>query len=689
MLIAAKYGNFRVVSDSIGSQKIMASSANGSSNSPSHKEMSNAIRALAMDAVEKAKSGHPGMPMGIADVLTVLWSKFLRFDPQNPTWPDRDRFIMSPGHASMALYALTYLTGYKKMTIEEIKNFRQLGSHAPGHPEVNPELGVEITTGPLGQGIAHAVGFAMAERVLNARFGGDLVDHRTFVITSDGEMMEGISHEAASLAGHWKLGRLIAFYDDNRVSIDGPTSLSFSENVAARFASYGWHVQSIDGHDPAAIEAATKEALAVTDKPSIVICRTTIGCGAPKKQGTSSCHGAPLGAEEVAAARVQLGWPHEPFVIPDDILSAWRKVGSRGHADFEAWTKKHKSNALRAAFDAAMKGDAPQECFAALAALKTKIAAEKPKAATRASSGAVLGAIVPVFSGLIGGSADLSESNNTHVKGSPDITPPKYEGQYLRYGVREHAMCAAMGGMALHGGLVPYGGTFFVFTDYCRPSIRLAALMRQRVVYVMTHDSIGVGEDGPTHQPIEHLSAMRAIPNLLVMRPCDGVETAECWEIALKSKTRPSMLVLTRQGIPTVRADSKENLAALGGYVLAGEGEKRDITILATGSEVFKALEARAKLAEAGVKAAVVSMPSFALFNEQSEKYRAEVLGKAPLLAVEAGIRQSWDQYLSHKDGFVGMTGFGLSAPGDKLFEHFDITAAKVVEKAQELLKKK
>jgi len=655
---------------------------------PMHEKMTNALRALAMDAVEKAKSGHPGMPMGIADVATVLWSKFLRFDAKNPTWPDRDRFIMSPGHASALLYALTYATGFEKMTIEEIKNFRQLGSLAPGHPEVDPELGVEMTTGPLGQGVSHAVGFALAERILNVRFGDDLVDHRTFVISSDGEMMEGISHESASLAGHLKLGRLIVYYDDNKISIDGPTSLSFTEDVQARYRAYGWHVQAIDGHDPAAIEEATRKALAITDKPSLIACRTIIGYGSPKKQGTADCHGAPLGAEEVAAARAQLCWTHEPFVIPDDVLSAWRKAGQRCHGEYQAWKKRYDVHARRAEFEQAMKGEISKSAEEAFAKLKKKFIEEKPKFATRKCSGMVLSALMPVVPELVGGSADLSESNNTHVKAFADIAPLKFDGRNIHYGVREHAMTAMMGGMALHRGIVPFGGTFFVFADYCRPSIRLAALMKQRVVYVMTHDSIGVGEDGPTHQPVEHLASCRIIPNLLVMRPCDGIETAECWEIAMRNMTRPSILALTRQALPTVRTDSSENLSARGGYVLAGADEKRDITIIATGSEVYRAMDARAQLAAQGIKAAVVSMPSLELFNEQTEKYRADVLGTTPRIVIEAGVRQPWDRILGDNDAFIGMTGFGISAPAEKVFEHFGITAAKVVEKAQELLKK-
>ena len=659
---------------------------------PAHQKMSNAIRALSMDAVERAKSGHPGMPMGMADVATVLWSKFLRFDAENPHWPDRDRFILSAGHGSMLLYALAYLTGFKKMTIEEIKKFRQLGSHTAGHPELDPEIGAEMTTGPLGQGIAHSVGFALAERILNARFGNDLVAHHTYVIASDGDMMEGISHEAASLAGHLKLGRLIVFYDDNKISIDGPTALSFSEDVQARFRAYGWHVQAIDGHDPVAIEAATKEALSVSDKPSLIACRTIIGFGAPKKQGTAGCHGSPLGGEEVAAARVQLGWTYEPFVVPEDILSLWRKAGSRSRAEIQAWQKRHEVNAQCKDFDSAIDGAVNPACESALSALKQKVAAEKPKQATRQSSGAVLEAILPLVPELIGGSADLTPSNNTQVKGSADIMPPSYNGRYVRFGVREHGMSAIMNGMALHKGIIPYGGTFLQFADYSRPAIRLAALMHQRVIFVMTHDSIGLGEDGPTHQPVEHLAALRAIPNLLVMRPCDGVETAECWQAALQNKNRPSLLALSRQNLPTVRSRDgnacTDNLISSGAYVLAGMDEKRDVTLMATGSEVSIAIEARALLKEQGINAAVVSVPSFELFDEQSDDYRASVLGTAPRIAIEAGIRQGWDRYLGEKGVFIGMTGFGASAPSEKLYEHFGITAAKAVEAAKGLIKR-
>jgi len=659
---------------------------------PLHKDMSNAIRALAMDAVERAKSGHPGMPMGMADVATVLWTKFLRFDAENPTWPDRDRFILSAGHGSMLLYALAYLSGFKKMTIEEIKNFRQLGSHTPGHPEVDVEIGAEMTTGPLGQGIAHSVGFALAERILNGRFGKELVEHRTFVIASDGDLMEGISHEAASLAGHLKLSRLTVYWDDNKISIDGSTDLSFTEDVPARFRAYGWHVQSIDGHDPVAIEAATRAALAVTDKPSLIACRTIIGFGAPKKQGTHGSHGSPLGAEEVAAARVQLGWKSEPFVVPEAILSAWRKAGVRGKSDYQSWLKRHSAFPHRADFDHAIAGDLPETCDAALAQLKQKLAADKPKHATRQSSGAALEVLMPVLPELMGGSADLTPSNNTQVKNYVDVTPANYNGRYIRYGVREHGMAAAMNGMALHGGIIPYGGTFMQFADYCRPAIRLAALMQQRVVYIMTHDSIGLGEDGPTHQPVEHLAALRAIPNLLVMRPCDGIETAECWGLALQNKRRPSLMALSRQGLPTLRSrDGKscpENLSACGAYILAGMDEKRDVTLLATGSEVHLALEARDQLKQQGINAVVVSMPCWELFEEQDADYRAFVLGSAPRVAIEAGIRQGWEHYIGDNGIFIGMTGFGASAPAEKLYEHFGITTAKLVERTKALLGK-
>lgn len=667
-----------------------------------HTPMANAIRVLAMDAVEKANSGHPGMPMGIADVATVLWSQFLRFDPANPTWPDRDRFILSAGHGSMLLYALGYLTGYKKMTLEEIKKFRQLGSLTPGHPEHDIDIGVETTTGPLGQGIANAVGFALAERNMNARFGNELVDHRTFVIASDGDLMEGISHEAASLAGHLKLGRLIVFYDDNKISIDGPTSLSFTEDVPARFRAYGWHVQNIDGHDPAAIASATQAALDVTDKPSLIACRTIIGYGSPKKQGTSESHGSALGADEVAAAREVLKWEHEAFHLPDQVFSAWRETGKRGNVLAQQWVERlnalmpqshnEAKDSKGVEFIRVIEGSLPFEFEAQpdntpFVKLKAKIAAEKPKHATRQSSGLVLEALLPVMPELIGGSADLTPSNNTKVKNFGPVTPENYGGRYIHFGVREHAMAAAMTGMALHGGIIPYGGTFMQFADYCRPSIRLAALMKQRVVFVMTHDSIGLGEDGPTHQPVEHLAALRAIPDLRVFRPCDGIETTESWELALQSKDHPSLLSLTRQGIPTLRGAEAENKTAFGAYVLAEAEGHRQVTLLATGSEVHLAMQAREQLKKDGIAAAVVSMPCFELFEQQSESYRASVLGSVPRVAIEAGVQQGWDKYVGEKGIFIGMTGFGASAPADALFKHFGITAEALIAAAKKLCK--
>ncbi len=652
---------------------------------PMHNHMANAIRALAMDAVEQAKSGHPGMPMGMADVATVLWSLFLRFDPANPAWPDRDRFILSAGHGSMLLYALSYLTGYTKMSLEEIKKFRQLGSLTPGHPEHDVAIGAETTTGPLGQGFANSVGFALAERILNARFGKDLVDHHTYVIASDGDLMEGISHEAASLAGHLKLGRLIVFYDDNKISIDGPTTLSFTEDVQARFRAYGWHVQAIDGHDPVAIADATQQALAVTDRPSLIACRTIIGFGSPKKQGTKDSHGSPLGPDEVAAAREVLEWTHAPFHVPENIMHAWRKAGTRSKPAYESWQKRHDAAKDRVEFDRVTKGELPANIKTVLAALKEKIAAEKPKHATRQSSGAVLEALLPVMPELIGGSADLTPSNNTQVKNFGPITPTNYGGHYIHFGVREHGMAAAMNGMALHGGVIPYGGTFMQFADYCRPSIRLAALMKQRVVFVMTHDSIGLGEDGPTHQPVEHLAALRAIPDLLVFRPCDGIETTECWELALRHEHNPSLLSLTRQNVPTLRTAGNETLSARGGYVLVEAEGKRQVTILATGSEVYLANEAQTQLKKDGIAAAVVSMPCFELFEMQDEAYRQSVLGDAPCVAVEAGIQQGWDRYLGFKGIFIGMHGFGASAPAPELYKHFGITTEAVVAAAKKL----
>ncbi|HVO00639.1 MAG TPA: transketolase [Candidatus Cybelea sp.] len=646
--------------------------------------MANAIRALAMDAVEKANSGHPGMPMGMADVATVLFSQFLKFDSSHPDWPDRDRFILSAGHGSMLLYALFYLTGYPKMTIGEIERFRQIESLTPGHPEHGHTPGVETTTGPLGQGVGNSVGFALAERIMNARFGDDLVDHYTYVIAGDGCLMEGISHEAMSLAGHLKLNKLILLFDDNHVSIDGPTELAVNDDQVARFKAHGWNATRIDGHDPKAIAEAIAAAKQ-SDRPSMIACRTIIGFGAPKKQGTAATHGSPLGKEEVAGAREKLGWPYPPFEIPTEILNAWREVGARGRAEFNAWTGRHDKAAERAEFDRVTKGELPAGLNDAIAKIKSAFAAEAPKLATRQSSQRVIEALTAVMPELLGGSADLSGSNLTKTKVSAPLKPGEYKGNYIYYGVREHGMAAAMNGIALHGGLVPFGGTFLCFTDYARPSIRLSALMGQHVIYVMTHDSIGQGEDGPTHQPVEHLAALRAIPNLLLFRPCDSMETAECWQLALGSRDKPSMLVLTRQAVPHLRADAAvANHCARGGYIIRPAAGERRATILATGSEVSIAVDAQALLAKDGIDAAVVSLPCWELFDQQSEAYRNEVLGTGVKVAVEAMVSFGWERYLGQIGpkgaGFVGMTGFGASAPGPDVYKHFNITAQAVAE---------
>jgi transketolase len=662
-----------------------------------HREMANAIRALAMDAVEKAQSGHPGMPMGMADVATVLFTRFLKFDAAAPDWPDRDRFVLSAGHGSMLLYALLHLTGYPDMTMDEIRNFRQLGSRTAGHPEFGHAPGIETTTGPLGQGLANAVGMALAERLLNARVHAEhgsaqtadaIVSHFTYVLASDGDLMEGISHEAISLAGHLRLNRLVVLFDDNHISIDGPTSLAVSDDQLARFAAAGWASERIDGHDPEAIAGAIERARR-SDRPTLIACRTVIGYGAPTKAGTASTHGAALGPEEVAGVRAKLGWTHPPFEVPAPILSAWRACGARGGALRGAWTGRWQSldAGTREAVEHPARAAAPA-IAAAIGAAKKAAAAATSKKATRAWSEATLEHLIPALPALIGGSADLTGSNNTRIKDQPVVAAGRFAGSYIHYGVREHAMAAVMNGMALHGGLIPYGGTFLVFTDYCRPAIRLAALMGQRTIFVMTHDSIGLGEDGPTHQPVEHLASLRAMPNLNVFRPADGVETAECWELAVRSGDTPSILALTRQAVPNVRtAHTEENLSARGAYVLAETpGRGRDATILATGSEVGIALEARALLARDGIEAAVVSMPSWELFANEPVAYREAVLGSSPRVAVEAAVAFGWERWLGESGAFVGMTGFGASAPAAKLYEHFAITPAKVADAARKLL---
>jgi len=645
-----------------------------------HSDMANAIRALAMDAVQQANSGHPGMPMGMADAATVLFERFLRFDPARPDWPDRDRFVLSAGHGSMLLYALLYLTGYRDMTLEEIKNFRQLGSRTAGHPEYGQATGIETTTGPLGQGLANAVGMALAERLLAARFGDEVVDHYTYVIAGDGCLMEGISHEAASLAGHLGLGKLIVLFDDNSISIDGPTSLSVSDDQPARFSSYGWEVSTVDGHDPEAVAEAITAAQE-SDRPSLIACKTVIGFGAPTKAGTAATHGAPLGADEVADAREKLGWPYPPFELPASILEAWQAVGAKGAALSAAWDGRLAAlgDNERSEFERRLSGALPQGWQEALAAFRQRLVEEKPSLATRVSSQKTLEVLTEAVPELLGGSADLTGSNGTKVASQKVVTADDFSGGYIHYGVREHAMAATMNGLALHKGVIPFGGTFLVFTDYCRPAIRLSALMEQRVVYVMTHDSIGLGEDGPTHQPVEHLASLRAMPNLNVFRPADAVETAECWELALAADATPSVLALTRQGVPTLRGDVSENLSAHGAYILAPAGNTRQVTLLASGSEVGIALEARERLEAEGIATAVVSMPCWELFEKQPQHYRDEVLGPGTLhIAVEAACGFGWERWTGTDGAVVGMQSFGASAPAKALYEHFKISADAV-----------
>jgi transketolase len=652
---------------------------------PCTRDDANAIRALAMDAVDKAKSGHPGMPMGMADVASVLFRSFLKFDAADPHWPNRDRFVLSAGHGSMLLYALGYLVGYPGLEIDDLKNFRQLGSKTAGHPEYGHAPGVETTTGPLGQGLGTAVGMAIGERLANARFGDAIVDHFTYVIAGDGCLMEGISHEAIDLAGHLRLGKLIVLWDDNHISIDGPTSLATSTDQVLRFEASGWHVQKIDGHDFAAIAAAL--AAAKDDpRPSMIACRTVIGFGAPNKQGKESVHGSPLGADENALARKALGWDHPPFEVPQSILEGWRLAGSRGAPVRAAWLKALAASGKQEEFARFLAVDVAQAVAAPLKALRETAAQEKPKLATRKSSENALGVINAATTATIGGSADLTHSVFTLTKGLGVVAPDNFSGRYIHYGVREFEMAAAMNGLALYGGFIPYGGTFLVFSDYARGAIRLSALMGLRVIYVLTHDSIGLGEDGPTHQPVEHLASLRAMPNLNVFRPADAIETAECWELALNAKTTPSVLSLSRQNLPTLERPVSENLSARGGYVLQEAEGARDVTLIATGSEVSIALEAAKLLAAQGKRAAVVSLPSFELFAAQDDAYRAKVLGAAPRVGVEAAVRFGWDRWLGERSAFIGMSGFGASAPADALYAHFGITPEAVAKAAVSLI---
>jgi transketolase len=650
--------------------------------------MANAIRFLAVDAVEKAKSGHPGMPMGMADVATVLFSRFLKFDPADSAWPDRDRFVLSAGHGSMLLYALLHLTGYEAVTLDELRAFRQWGSRTPGHPEYGHTPGVETTTGPLGQGLATAVGMALAERLMNARFGDDLVDHFTYVISGDGCLMEGLSQEAISLAGHLRLKRLIVLFDDNQISIDGSTSLSCSDDQLMRFQASGWSTCRIDGHDPEAIAAAIERSR-TSDRPSLIACRTVIGFGSPSRQGTEKMHGAPLGADEVEKTRVALNWPYQPFEIPDRIVEQWRKVGAKGQAARLSWierTRRHHSPA-RSPFHDALNRKLPCEYAGAMDQLRNRLVTERPAIATRQASQLVIDAIAEALPNLLGGSADLTHSNLTRAKAHRPVGRDFFEGDYIYYGVREHAMAAAMNGIALHGGFIPYGGTFLTFADYSRPAIRLAALMEIRVIHVMTHDSIGLGEDGPTHQPVEHLAALRAIPGLLVFRPGDAVETVEAWDCALRAEANPSVLCLSRQALPAFRdANANGNLVARGAYVVVEPEGGRDVTLIATGSEVSIALEAAKALAKDKLRAAVVSAPCFDLFRKQPQHYRAEVLGRAPRIGVEAAVEGDWARWLDDDGEFVGMTGFGASAPADVLYREFGITAEVVAVKALQAL---
>lgn len=662
---------------------------NDARHTASEHEMANAIRALAMDSVQKANSGHPGMPMGMADVATVLFNRFIKIDPSAPRWPDRDRFVLSAGHGSMLQYALHHLLGYPDMSLDELKRFRQLGSRTAGHPEYGHALGIETTTGPLGQGIATAVGMALAERMMAARFGDELVDHYTYVIAGDGCLQEGISHEAIDLAGHLRLSRLIVLWDDNRISIDGPVSLSTTMDQPARFAAAGWNVCSVDGHDMEAVADAIGQAR-MSDRPTLIACRTVIGKGSPNLGGSEKTHGAPLGEAEIAATRQNIGWNHEPFDVPADVIGAWRLAAERGRAARLAWDGRFEASSRRKEFETGINGDIPDDVFKALDGFRQTHFEKATKVATRKASEQALAIINANTALTIGGSADLTHSNLTITEGMGRITPGAFAGRYIHYGIREHGMSAAMNGLALHGGFVPYGGTFLCFSDYARGAMRLSALMGQRVIYVMTHDSIGLGEDGPTHQPIEHLAMLRATPNLNVFRPADIIETAECWELALKATDRPSVLVLSRQNLPMLRTIAPDtNRSAQGGYLMREAAGNRDVTLIATGSEVEIARAAADLLHQRHhIRAALVSMPCWELFEEQDEAYRSKVLGTAPRIAVEAAARLGWDRWIGDQGTFIGMNGFGASAPAADLYEHFGITAEAIAQAALSLVQK-
>ena len=649
------------------------------------RQMANAIRFLSADAIEKSQSGHPGMPLGMADVATVLFSQFIKIDPQHPRWFDRDRFVLSAGHGSMLMYSLLYLLGYEDINIEDIKNFRQLGAKTAGHPEYGHLAGIDMTTGPLGQGISSAVGMALAERMLNAKFGNNLCNHYTYVINGDGCLMEGISEEAISLAGHLRLNKLIVLWDNNNITIDGTVDKANSTDQIMRFHAVGWNTIEIDGHNPSQIEKAIQQARQ-SDKPTLIACKTTIGFGAPTKCGTSKCHGSPLGTEEIAAMRENLGWKAAPFDVPADILTAWREAGKRNEKTYADWAQNAKQAGKE--FDDIINNRLPKNWDKELLALEEKCIAEKTKVATRKASQMCLEKIVPAIPQIVGGSADLAASNLTFVEGLKTVTKDDYHGNNVMYGIREHAMGAMMNGMALHGGVLPYGGTFFVFSDYLRPAQRLAALMGLRVIYVLTHDPIGVGEDGPTHQPIEHLASYRAMPNINVFRPCDVVETAEAWRVAIENEHTPSILALSRQGLPMLRTSAKENLTAKGGYVISPCNGKRQATLIATGSEVSLAVEAQQALREEGIEVAVVSMPCTELFDAQPISYQEEILGSAPRIAIEAASKFGWEKYVGLQGDIIGMDGFGASGPAGELYKYFGITKEEIIDSVKNCLKK-
>ncbi len=648
------------------------------------KQMANAIRFLSAEMIEKAKSGHPGMPLGIADVATMLFSKYIKTDPQNPRWFDRDRFVLSGGHASSMLYSIFYLLGYKDINIEDLKNFRQLGAKTAGHPEYGHLEGIDTTTGPLGQGIATAVGMALAEKIISSKYGADVCNHYTYVIMGDGCLMEGISEEAIALAGHWKLNKLIAFWDDNNVTIDGNVSLASSTNQIARFKANGWNTIKIDGHNYCQIDRAIKKAKR-SNKPTLIACKTVIGFGSPNKCGTPKCHGSPLGAEELALTRKRLGWDAAPFEVPEPIMNNWRIAGKRNSGLVKEWDKKVKAKGKE--FLDIISGKLPKDWNKELDKLKEQSIKEQTNVASRKASQMCLETIMPHLPQLIGGTADLAGPNMVLTKTSKNILADDYNGNNIEYGVREHAMGAIMNGLALHGGIIPFGGTFFVFSDYLRPAMRLASLMKLHTIYVMTHDSIGVGEDGPTHQPIEHLASFRAMPNMLTFRPCDIVETAEAWELAIEQKNTPSILALSRQNLPILRSDSKENKTSLGAYIIAGDDKKRQATLIATGSEVALAVEAYNKLKAEGIDVVVVSMPCAELFDAQPITYQEQILGNKPRIAIEAASKFGWEKYVGLTGDIIGMDGFGASAPGSELYKYFGITVEEVIDSVKNSLR--